>query len=81
MSQRAVEQIIGKLVTDDRFRAAFFDAPERTCFCAGLELSPDELRAVWAIPFEAITAFADCLADRIRRLCVPIAPRPPEEPS
>ena len=70
MSQRAVEQILGKLVTDERFRETFFADPDRACFCAGLELSQDERRAVAAIPSEAVAAFAECLQDRIRRLCV-----------
>jgi hypothetical protein len=71
MSQRAVEQVLGKLVTDERFRAVFLADPERACLCAGLELSPDERRAMAAIPAEAIATFAECLQDRIRRLCFP----------
>src|SRR5262245_19270177 len=71
MSQRAVEQVLGKLVTDETFRSVFFADPERACFCAGLELSQDERRALAAIPVESLATFAECLQDRIRRPCFP----------
>jgi hypothetical protein len=46
MSQRAVEQVLGKLLTDEEFRRRFFEDPHCACVLSGFELSPVELEAV-----------------------------------
>ncbi|MBP1778924.1 MAG: Ribosomally synthesized peptide [candidate division NC10 bacterium] len=62
MSQAAVEKAIGKLVTDDTFRARFFADPPGASLHAGLELSGAELAA--------LVQFSRRLDDRLRRLCL-----------
>ncbi len=68
MSQQAVERAIGKLVTDEAFRATFVADPERASLEAGLRLSRRELAALARIPAGALEQFAQCLDDCICRL-------------
>ncbi len=74
MSQCAVEQILGKLLTNEDFRHEFFQDPHRACFLFGFKLSPVELEAVMRIPRTPLAALSRCLDDRIRRLCMPATP-------
>ena len=74
MCQRAVEQALGRLVTDDRFRREFHEDARRACFAAGLDLSPAEIAALAAIPIRALLRFGAALDDRICRLDVPRSP-------
>src|SRR5256885_16096612 len=68
VSQNAVERTLGKLATDEEFRARFFANPEAATWEAGLSLSP----------VETLTETSDRrprqsrqrLDGRIRRLCV-----------
>lgn len=49
MAQRTIEMLIGRLITDERFRSEFLDSPEATLnnLCAlGLELSRSEIAAL-----------------------------------
>jgi hypothetical protein len=68
MSQQAVERAIGKLVTDEGFRARFVADPARASLEAGLVLSATELTAVARIPGSALQLFASSVDDSIRRL-------------
>jgi hypothetical protein len=70
MSQAAVERAIGKLVTDDTFRARFFADPPGASLHAGLELSGAELAALASLPQTAPVQFSRRLDDRLRRLCL-----------
>ena len=74
MSQCAVEQVLGKLLTNEDFRHEFFEDPQRACFLFGLKLSPVELEAVMQIPRTHLAALSQCLDDRIRRLHVAANP-------
>ncbi len=74
MSQCAVEQVLGKLLTDEEFRRRFFENPYGACFLFGFKLSPVELDAVMRIPRPALAALSRRLDDRIRRLHVPANP-------
>jgi len=80
MSQRAVEQVLGKLLTDEEFCRRFFENPHCACFLSGFELSPVELEAVMRTPRTILAALSRCLDDRISRLCVPATPDPEERP-
>ena len=80
MSQRAVEQVLGKMVTDERFREAFLVDPELATRQAGLALAPQETDALCRVPRRALAAFAALLDDRICRLCVAVRPEPMESP-
>lgn len=71
MSQRAVEQAVGKLVTDEGFREAFFRNPGPASLAAGLELSSAEIAALLGISRDALRRFCACLDDRICRLFIP----------
>jgi hypothetical protein len=78
VSQRAVEQLLGKLLTDEEFRRRFFEDPHCACFRSGLDLSPVELEAVMRTPRTPLATLGRRLDDRIRRLCVPATPDPEE---
>ena len=78
MSQRAVEQVLGKMVTDESFRAAFLADPDETVRRAGLALSAQEITALHGISVDALDTFAARLDGRICRLCVSARPEPME---
>ncbi len=69
MSQMAVEQTLGRLLTDAAFRRQFFEDPCRASFLSGLKLSPEELEALGRIPRTALAVLGRRLDDRICRLC------------
>ncbi len=71
MSQRAVERAVGKLVTDEEFRDAFYENPATACLTAGLELTTAEIRALTSIPRSALSALCARLDDCICRLHIP----------
>lgn len=74
MSQRAVEQVLGRLVTDEAFREAFFADPEDTALRSGLSLTACEREALRRIAPGALARLCACLDDRICRLYVPGRP-------
>jgi hypothetical protein len=70
MSQRSVEQVIGKLVTDEAFRRRFFEDPgtalhELTAY--GADLNDCERRALACIDAQATARFADAIDARIQK--------------
>ncbi len=70
MSQRCVEQVIGKLVTDEAFRLRFAAQPAavlRELVAAGVELSSVEFRALSSIDAGAVGRFADAIDPRLQR--------------
>lgn len=71
MSQRAVERAVGKLVTDEEFRDAFYRDPASACLTAGLDLTASETRALTSIPRAVLSAFCARLDDCICRLHIP----------
>lgn len=71
MSQSSVERTLGKLITDEMFRRAFFADPGRATRAAGLDLLPDELQALLRAPRKMLMALEARLEDRICRLAVP----------
>ena len=79
MSQRVVERAVGKLVTDEGFRDAFFRNPKVASLQAGLELSTEELDALSRIPPAALAALSSRLDDRICRLHIPVEPAREEQ--
>ena len=70
MSQHAVEQTLGKLATDEAFRARFFENPAAATWEACLPLSALELEALSGLSRAAIVRFSESLDGRIRRLWV-----------
>jgi hypothetical protein len=68
MSQRDVERVLGRLVTDEGFLADFFGNPKPAVLRAGLDLSREELDALSNIPRAALAALGARLDGRICRL-------------
>ncbi len=69
MSQLAVEQTLGRLLTDPAFHRQFFENPARAILFSGLTLSPEEVEALRHLPQAEMAALSRRLDDRICRLC------------
>ena len=70
MSQRNVERVIGRLVTDEAFRRRFATDPGSTLSGIagdGLELNDCERRALAALDAGALERFADSLDPRLQK--------------
>jgi hypothetical protein len=70
MSQRSVERALGKMVTDEAFRADFFLDPWRASVIAGLDLLAYEVEALLKVPRSLLDRLSADLDDRICRLCI-----------
>ena len=73
MSQRAVERVLGRLVTDETFRAVFYNNPETALLPYAGDLTCGEIDALRHVPRTALAAFSARVDDRICRLSVPVA--------
>lgn len=75
MSQVHVEQIIGRLVTDDHWRARYRLTPDAALAALagdeGLDLTTTERRALLALPGAVLDALAARLDPRLQRLGAP----------
>jgi len=58
MSQEAVERVLGRLITDERFRDMAADSLEVVCLREGYRLSPAELRLLSSLDLQYVTEFA-----------------------
>ncbi len=70
MSQRNVEQVVGKLVTDEAFRRRFVEDPASTLreiVAGGLDLNPCEQQAIAAIDSRLLAWFASAIDPRIQK--------------
>jgi hypothetical protein len=70
MSQRSVERVIGRLVTDEAFRRRFVDQPEvvlHESVTCGLELTPCEIQALAAIDVASVQRFAAAIDPRLQK--------------
>ncbi|MBI3785540.1 MAG: hypothetical protein HY270_19275 [Deltaproteobacteria bacterium] len=70
MSQRCVESVLGRLITDAAFRDQFFETPEDLCRENALELTPTELTALLQIDEERLVNTASTLDPRIVRATI-----------
>lgn len=71
MSQRNVEKVIGRLVTDEGFRRRFAedrDAMVQEILDRGLDLNPCERRALLALDPQRIAQFAEQLDPCIQKV-------------
>jgi hypothetical protein len=71
MSQRSVEQVIGRLATDEDFRRRFEEdraSVLRDAIATGLPLTPVELKALVDLDFSACRRFAHCLDPRLQKI-------------
>jgi hypothetical protein len=67
MSQKAVEGLLGRLITDSTFRQRFYEDPTGTCGHVGLEVTERELEAVLVLDERSIAEFARRLNPKIVR--------------
>lgn len=58
MSQEAVEQVLGRLITDERFRCSAEGALESACLQEGYRLNPAELRLLSGLELQSIAELA-----------------------
>ena len=68
MSQRGVERILGRMITDQGYREDFFHDPVMAGFRIGADLTPEEMDALSRIPAAALADLSARLDDRICRL-------------
>ncbi len=71
MAQRIIEMLIGRLITDERFRAEFLAAPERTLMELadhGLDLSKTEIAALVNTDSTVWARAADALDPRLQKV-------------
>lgn len=72
MSQKAVEGLIGRLVTDRVFRQRFFGDPVGTCLNEGVDASARELQAVLTLEDGWLEDLSRRLDRKILRAAVPV---------
>lgn len=58
MSQEAVEGVLGRLITDEKFRSRAADSLEAVCLQEGYRLSPPELRLLSGLALQCFTEVA-----------------------
>jgi hypothetical protein len=72
MSQAHVEQVLGRLATDEAWRAHYRRAPAHALDAltdgAALEVTPTERRALLTLSADALDAFAAAVDPRLQRL-------------
>ena len=75
MSQAHVEQIIGRLATDEQWRARFrqrrTEAIDALVAAAGFDLTATERRALLELTPESLDMFAGAIDPKLQRLAVP----------
>lgn len=67
MSQEAVERVLGRMITDERFRRQATDALEVVCLQEGFCLTPAELRLLSELEPQLIAEFAGRLSPGLCR--------------
>ncbi|MGH9462871.1 MAG: Os1348 family NHLP clan protein [Vicinamibacteria bacterium] len=73
MSQRNVQQVIGRLVTDEAFRRRFEESPGAALaemIVGGMELTAIELLALASIDRRYVAQFAEAIDPRIQKIAV-----------
>jgi hypothetical protein len=72
MSQRSVERVIGRLVTDEQFRRRFETNPVQAlqeAAATGTELTDVEMRALAGLDARVVSRFADAIDPRLQKIC------------
>ena len=73
MSQRTVESVIGRLVTDEEFRRRFSERPAAVIdelIASGTPLTPVERRALLELDSAACEQFAERVDPRLQKICL-----------
>jgi hypothetical protein len=71
MSQRSVERVLGRLVTDEGFRRRFAGNPDAALgemAAAGLELTPLEAQALAGVDARMLERIAGMLDPRLQKI-------------
>ncbi len=72
MSQDTVERVLGRLITDERFRRAVGDSLEAACVQQGYRLSRIELRFLSELELKQINALAASINPGLCRADIPL---------
>jgi hypothetical protein len=67
MSQEGVERLIGRLITDERFRTRTKEQLEALCREEGYVLSKDEFSMLGQLDFASLSSAAESLDGGIKR--------------
>ena len=67
MSQRVVEETLGRLICDARFRRRFRGSVEQVVADFELELTPAEFESLRRVEMGVVAGLAEALDERIRR--------------
>jgi hypothetical protein len=73
MSQRNVESVIGRIVTDEAFRERFSEDPGfvlRAVTEAGIELTPLEMQALARLDMRLVHRLAEAIDPRIQKVAL-----------
>ena len=73
MAHRSVEILIGRLMTDEAFRAAFVDDAATTLarfMESGQELTPSEIAALHATPYDVWIQAAEHIDPRLQKASI-----------
>ncbi len=65
MTKQGVEQILGRMITDEKFRQSFFANPEEAL--KDYDLAPDEREALLKTKKEDVEGFSRKLDERITK--------------
>jgi hypothetical protein len=74
MSQKAVENVLGRILTDPDFRHRFFEEPAASCRQDVLDVTSREIEAILTIDEDEFVRFAKQLDPRIVRAATPKDP-------
>lgn len=67
MSQESVERLLGRMITDERFRSSAMTSLENCCACHGFVLSQAELEHLADLDYRLLGFVSSTLNDSIRR--------------
>lgn len=67
MSQEAVEQVLGRMIPDEKFRLLATKSLEAACLQEGYQLFPAELRLLSGLDLHCVAEFACRLDPRLCR--------------
>ncbi|MDD5287157.1 MAG: Os1348 family NHLP clan protein [Desulfuromonadaceae bacterium] len=70
MSQEAIERLLGRLLTDDKFRNIASKSLENACCLGGYQLTTEEMKLINTEDFVLIELLAKRLDSKIKRFSI-----------